>query len=239
MSNDVSDLRSTIIPKSDQLNAEQLLGGPMTVTVSDVRLGSDDQPVVIHYANDAGRPYKPCKTMRKVLIFAWGEDGRKWVGRSMTLFNDQSVKFGGLEVGGIRISHMTDIARDVQVSLTATKGKKALHTIKWMPNPTALDTDGIESAATIDELRAVFGAAYKATRDASKRALLKAAYDQRASELAKPLPLEDRIAACTTLSALQELSDEAETLPESPERDAVMAALLARDKTLAEAGVTE
>ena len=85
---DITDLRSTIVPKSDQLNAEQLLTGDMTVTVSDVGLGSDDQPVIIHYISDDGRPYKPCKTMRKVLIFAWGEDGRKWVGRSMSVIHN-------------------------------------------------------------------------------------------------------------------------------------------------------
>jgi hypothetical protein len=128
---DVSNLRPTIIPKSDQLNADQLVGGPMTVTVSDVRVSSsEDQPVAIHYHGENGRPYKPCKTMRKVLIFAWGEDGRQWVGRSMTLYHDASVRFGGSEVGGIRISHMTDIAKAITVSLTATKGKKAMHTIE-------------------------------------------------------------------------------------------------------------
>jgi hypothetical protein len=130
---DVSDLRPTIIPKSDQLNSEQLLGAPITITVTDVRVGSsDEQPISVHYEGENGRPFKPCKTMRKVLIFAWGPDGREWIGRSMSLYNDPQVRFGGAEVGGIRISHMTDIDRDVQVSLTATKGKKALHTIKRM-----------------------------------------------------------------------------------------------------------
>lgn len=128
---DVSNLSPTIIPKSDQLNADQLVGGPMTVTVTDVRVtSSDDQPVVIHYQGDNGRPYKPCKTMRKVLIFAWGEDGRQWLGRSMTLYHDASVRFGNAEVGGIRISHMSDIEQTIRVNLAATKGKKALNTIE-------------------------------------------------------------------------------------------------------------
>lgn len=136
MSTDITDLRSTIIPKSDQLNAEQLLGGPITISITDVRIGSSaEQPISVHYEGENGRPYKPCKTMRKVLIFAWGPDGREWIGRSLTLYNDPQVKFGGDEVGGIRISHMTDIERDVQVSLTATRGKKALHTIKRMSKP--------------------------------------------------------------------------------------------------------
>lgn len=123
--NSVSDLRDTIIPKSDQLNAEQLLGGPITVTVSDVRRGGgEEQPVVIHYHGEGGRPYKPCKSMRKLLVFAWGSDGNEWVGRSMTLYNKPDVKFGGDEVGGIRISHLSHIQRSIEVSLTATRGKK-------------------------------------------------------------------------------------------------------------------
>jgi hypothetical protein len=133
---DVSDLRSTIIPKSDQLNAEQLLTGPMTITVTDVRVGAgDEQPVIVHYENDGGRPFKPCKTMRKLLVFAWGEDGRTWAGKSMTLYCDPKVKFGGEEVGGIRISHMSHIDRRLQISLTATKGKKALYVVDRLDPP--------------------------------------------------------------------------------------------------------
>ena len=129
MSN-VSDLRDTIIPKSDQLNAEQLIGGPMSFTVTEVKRGDGDQPVSIHYENDQGRPFKPCKTMRKILIFAWGDDGRAWAGKSMTLFCDPDVKFGGVKVGGIRISHLTHIERDMAVSLNTTKGKKGEFVIK-------------------------------------------------------------------------------------------------------------
>lgn len=128
---DISDLRATIVPKSDQLNADQLIGGATTVIVSEVHTSdSAEQPVTINYEGDDGRPYKPCKTMRKVLILAWGHDGSAWVGKSMTLYNDPAVKFGGERVGGVRISHMSDIKRTIEVSLAATRGKKALHTIK-------------------------------------------------------------------------------------------------------------
>lgn len=128
---DARDLRPTIVPKSDQLNSEQLLTGPMTIRVTDVTVTSNaEQPVTIHYDGDDGRPYKPCKTMRKVLILAWGHDGSAWADKAMTLFNDPAVKFGGQSVGGIRISHVSHIDRDIAVALTATKGKKTLHTIK-------------------------------------------------------------------------------------------------------------
>jgi hypothetical protein len=130
---DVSNLSFSIVPKSDQLNADQLVGGSLDITVTEVRISSAaDQPVVVHFEGDGGRPYKPCKTMRKVLILAWGPDGRAWRGKSMTLYHDSSVLFGGQAVGGIRISHLSDIPQDIRVSLAATKGKKALHTIGRM-----------------------------------------------------------------------------------------------------------
>lgn len=123
--NDVKNLNDTIVPKSDQLNADQLVGGPITVTVTAVRRGSgDDQPVTVHYEGENGRPFKPCLTMRKVLIFAWGEDGEQWVGKMLTLYNRRDVKWGGVEVGGIRISHMSHVQGDVKLSLAATRGKK-------------------------------------------------------------------------------------------------------------------
>jgi hypothetical protein len=132
---DVSNLRDTIVPKSNQLNSEQLLYGPLTITVTSVARGSDDQPITVHYRGENGRPYLPCKSMRKVLIFAWGEDGNKWVGRSMTLFNDLAVKWAGVAVGGIRISHMTHIDREISLQLTATRGKKEPFIIKMLTPP--------------------------------------------------------------------------------------------------------
>lgn len=150
MSTDVRDLSNTIVPKSDQLNAEQLLTGPITITVTDVRrIGNgDEQPIAIHYEGENGRPYKPCKTMRRLLVFAWGRDGAAWVGRRMTLYNKPDVKFGGVEVGGIRISHLSDIERTIQVALTATRGKKEPVRVKKLP-----------PVATVDESRARLKAA--------------------------------------------------------------------------------
>lgn len=180
---DVADLRSTIVPKSDQLNAEQLLGGDMTITVTDVRMGSEDQPVILHYTNDQGRPYKPCKTMRKLLIFAWGEDGRSWVGKSMTLYNDQAVRFGGMTVGGIRISHLSHIERDISVSLTATKGKKAQHTVLVL-NVVTLD-DVLQAIATATDRNGMSAAKEKAMQltDENDVQQAQAAYSARMKEL--------------------------------------------------------
>jgi hypothetical protein len=125
---DITDLSDTIIPKSDQLNAEQLLAGPIVITITRVdRVSAPDQPVVIHYEGENGRPYKPCLTMRKLLVSAWGKDGRVWIGRSIQLYRDPSVKWAGEAVGGIRISHATDIPHMLEIRLTSTRGKYSVH----------------------------------------------------------------------------------------------------------------
>lgn len=186
----VEDLRATIIPKSDQLNSEQLLGGPMTITVSEVRIGnSEEQPVTVHYVNEAGRPFKPCKTMRKLLIHAWGKNGNDWRGRSMTLYNDPTVKFGGDEVGGIRISHLTDIEKRLAVMLTSTRGKKAKYVVDQLKSALAGQLADLAAAPTIEALKDNFEAAYRShPKGSSEREQLKAAYDARTAVLNNPPP---------------------------------------------------
>jgi hypothetical protein len=180
---DTLDLRHTIVPKSDQLNADQLVGGPITVTVTGVSAVTGDQPVVISYEGDNGRPYKPCLTMRKVLILAWGHDGNAWAGRRIRLYCDPSVRFGKDEVGGVRISHLSHISADISVRLAATKGKKALYEIKRLHDDGAAALDAIRAAEDVDALKSAFAAAYRATRDDAARGELKAAYDARLASL--------------------------------------------------------
>lgn len=191
---DILDLRPTIVPKSDQLNADQLVGGPMTITVSRVTAAAGDQPVSIYYDGDKGRPYKPCLTMRKVLVLAWGHDGNKWPGRSMRVYNDPDVRFGKDQVGGVRISHLSDIQKDIKVSLAVTKGKKAMYEIKRLDSADAELISAIKSAGDVEALKAAFGTAYKATRDEERRAAFKAEYDRRMQELAPSTLLQEYVA---------------------------------------------
>jgi hypothetical protein len=127
----MTDLSQTIAPKSDQLNADDLIAGPRTIKVVKVSRASDpDQPVAISFEGDNGKPYKPCKSMRRVLISVWGADGASYAGRRMTLYCDKDVMFGGMKVGGIRISHVSDIERDVTMALTVTRAKRSPYTVK-------------------------------------------------------------------------------------------------------------
>jgi len=127
---DVSSLRDTVTPKSNQLNADDLISGPITITITSVKRSDGDQPISIGYEGDNGRPFLPCKSMRRVMIHAWGDDGRVWVGKSLTVYNDPEVKWAGVKVGGIRISHLSDIGRTMDIALTATKGKRTPYQVK-------------------------------------------------------------------------------------------------------------
>lgn len=124
---DDNDLSSTVIAKSDQLNADDLIE-PITITVTRVdKTSSKDQPVLIH---SAGRqPFKPCLTMRRMLISAWGKYKDEWVGRSMVVFCDPEVMWAGKEHGGIRVSHVSHINEPVSKMLAVTRGRKKLFTL--------------------------------------------------------------------------------------------------------------
>jgi len=132
---------ATIAPKSDQLNADDLIAGPMTVQIESVTSGNSECPIRV---NLVGRlPYYPCKSMRRVMVAAWGEDGAAYAGRSMTLYRDPEVKYGGIKVGGIRISHLSNISTDLHMALTVTRGKRAEYTVKKLataaPKPQPAD----------------------------------------------------------------------------------------------------
>jgi hypothetical protein len=130
------DMSRHIVAKSDQLNADDLIGKPRTVTITKVvEYSSPDQPIGLHYEGDAGKPYKPCKGMRRALVFIWGPDGAEYVGRSLTLFHDPSVTWGGEAVGGIRISHASHIRGKETFPISTSKTKRVQYTVEPLAAP--------------------------------------------------------------------------------------------------------
>ena len=119
-------------PRSDQKNYDDLIQGPQTIKITAVRAneGTKDQPVSIFYEGDNGKPYKPCLSMRRVMVHVWGADAKKYIGRSMTIYGDPDVVFGGMKVGGIRISHMSHMNGPMTMALTATRAKRAPFTVQ-------------------------------------------------------------------------------------------------------------
>lgn len=152
------DMTTTTEPRSDQLNSDSLIGGKtMTIKVTKVSLVIGEQPVIINYEGDDGKPYKPGKSMRRVLVHCWGADGNNFVGRSMTLYCDEKVTFGGMAVGGIRISHMSHIDKPITMALTTTRSKRAPFTVK--PLTVATEAPSTINADQQKELVALITAA--------------------------------------------------------------------------------
>lgn len=127
----MSDMTAIIQPKSDQLNADDLLSGPRRIKITKVDVNPGvEQPCTVHYEGENGRPYKPCKSMARVMVLVWGADSKAYAGKSMVLYHDPEVKWGGMKVGGIRISHMSDMKSNAPLMLTVTRGKKAPYAVK-------------------------------------------------------------------------------------------------------------
>lgn len=144
----MNDMAQTIIPKSDQLNADDLIAGPLTIKIAGVSIrGGQEQPISISYEGDGGKPYKACKSMCRVMVTAWGADSKRYVGRTMTLYRDPAVKWGGMEVGGIRISHMSDIEKPLTMALTMTKQSRKPYTVKPLATPSEPAATALSAAS--------------------------------------------------------------------------------------------
>lgn len=124
------DMTQSIVPKSDQLNADDLMTGPITVTISKVSAGSAEQPVDVHLVEFPGRAFRPSKSMRRVMVAAWGPETDVYAGHRMTLYRDPTIRFGRDEVGGIRISHLSHIDKTLKIALTVTRGKREAFTVE-------------------------------------------------------------------------------------------------------------
>ncbi len=146
------DIMSTTEPKSDQQNYDDVANSPRTVTITKVVAGSAEQPVEIHLAEFPGRPYKPSKSMRRVLVAAWGPEASAYVGRRITLYGDPSVKFGGIALGGIKISHLSDIKETHTMMLTETRGKRNPHTINPLADAVIVEDGEVVPKQVIPEL---------------------------------------------------------------------------------------
>lgn len=167
---DLTNLRETIVPKSDRINADDFLAGPETVTITAVKKGDSESPVAVHL--EGRKPWFPCKSMRRVLITAFGDCGADWVGKSATLFCDPAVRFGGVAVGGIRIAALSHIENDLAISLTTTRGKRSPYTVKKLSviyyDPAKFDANLSAWLAAIDAGKATADAVIAKVEQAGK-----------------------------------------------------------------------
>ncbi|KRC52145.1 hypothetical protein ASE16_03595 [Leifsonia sp. Root227] len=144
------------------MNADDLVT-PVTVTITNVEAGTSEQPVFLHVTEFPGRTYRPGKSMRRVLVHAWGPEASVYIGRQLTLYNDTSIRFGKDVTGGIRISHMSHIDKPLTMPLTVTRGKRAPYTVEPLaaaPSAPSVDVqewvDVFDAATTIAQLAAAW-----------------------------------------------------------------------------------
>lgn len=130
------DISDTLAPNSDQLDSVDLLQGPRVFTIERVSKGDAEQPVNVHLA-EFPRPWRPGKSMRRVLVACWGADASQYVGRRVQLYCDPSVVFGGAAVGGTRISALSHIDKPKKIPLLVSRGKSAIFTVQPLPDEAA------------------------------------------------------------------------------------------------------
>lgn len=204
----MTTLAEALAPKSDQLNADDLIAGPRTLKITNARISKEDRQtkIVISYEGDNGKPWKPCKTMGRAMVMAWAiTDEKQLIGKSVRVYRDPTVRFGDQgEIGGIRISHMSDIDKPVNVKLTVSQGKKGMFT--FAPLPTGVEkSDKPRKTAdewATDHIAFVTGAAslerLAAVQESGKAAMdklgsgpvfdrVKDAYAKRFAELSEPV----------------------------------------------------
>jgi len=160
----------TIAPKSDQLNADDLLTGPRDVTFTGFKKTggkSDVQPVSLSFEGDDGRPYKPCKSMRRVLVGLWGDQGRNYIGKTVRLYTDPSVTFGKVKVGGIRISHASGLSGPFEIVLTVSRSVRAPWVVQPLKTSAPANARGQDETPDLTEeqkIELIEAALFKATQ---------------------------------------------------------------------------
>ena len=174
------DISDSLAANSNQQNYDEFLAGPKTVTVSEVKKGSAEQPVEVHLVEFPGKPFKPAKSVRRVLAAAWGTDASQWAGRRLTIYGDPEVRYAGKAVGGLRVSHVSHIDKPVTVALTVTRGKREPFTVHPLPDATPYTPSQdwlalMASASTGDEKNAIWQQATADGADGDYLAQLKAA----------------------------------------------------------------
>jgi len=172
-------MKITAEPRSDQWNADDFLGGARTFAIAGVKEGAAEQKYDIALDGEV-RAWRPPLGMLRVLMQAWGDDSDVWVGRRVTLYRDQTVKFGSDVLGGIRISHLSHIEKAMNFKVTTSRGKRATYTVQPLPDASKATTPArdfrTEAAAltgNVDGLRALYMDAQAAGADPETLAHIK------------------------------------------------------------------
>lgn len=169
------NMLAVIAPKSDQINADDLIGQTMTVTIEDVDVRPGTEQPVAMRLRGTDKLFRPCKGVCRLIVAMWGADTSAYIGCSLTLYRDPDVTWGGVKVGGIRISHASHIdSKQVHAIAESRKVRRPMTVLPLIvEKPAAADDTAarawltahmaqINAAASIDALDAITAKAGKA-----------------------------------------------------------------------------
>lgn len=128
------NIAEDIKAKSDQLNAADLMGGPIVVQIERVERGNREQPVVVHISG-GHQPWKPSKTALRALAHFWGLQTEAWAGRWVRLYRDPRALWAGKPVGGIMPDAMSHIERAETLTLPYARSKTNDHAVARLDPP--------------------------------------------------------------------------------------------------------
>ena len=184
------DITPSIAAKSDQWNADDLIGTSQTVTIDHWTKGSDEQPNNLHLVETPKRAYRPSKSMARVIVQAWGKESDNYAGKRLTLARDPNVKYAGQKVGGIVISHISDITKPLTIALTERRGLKVPFTVKPLTKPAPNPALEPTTEPTREQIAACTDLAELRTMWANAGPELRAQIEARKAEIDTTAPVE-------------------------------------------------
>lgn len=146
------DISDTTQAKSAQLTSDDLLGGPKTIKITKVSRVEESKSLIINYDGENGKPFFPCKTVRRIMQHIWTKNAATWIGKEMTLFRDPDVIWAGQQVGGVRVSHMSHMDSPVTISLTMNSKSKKPFTVKPLAKSKAAPAPVEPTAVSVNPL---------------------------------------------------------------------------------------
>ena len=167
MTNNEIDIDAVTASTADQLCGDDLLSGSRDIRINAVSSFADDKGklrATLRYDGDNGKPFIPAKTCARIMVALWGKHTSAWVGKTLTVYRDPEVMFGGAKIGGVRISHASDINETLKIMLATKRGKKDTFIVKPLATqqrqaPPPAPTPEPEHDATTGEITAPADAA--------------------------------------------------------------------------------
>lgn len=147
----VIDFTDTIIAKSDQLNAADIAGVKLLKITDATKAEDQDQPVFIYYEGGGKKPWKPCKSMRRVIANVWGSKV-DLKDRVIEVKCDPNVTWAGQEVGGIRITRMSHMSAKKTFPIRVSKNKVEKYTVHPLESSVVASNNLLEEAKKVAQL---------------------------------------------------------------------------------------